>query len=72
MGMLHTVACADACCALPSLRFELGLLHFPRRRLQERAALEEMRVNFEVQLQLARAEVAKAQVRAAQIAQCTA
>jgi hypothetical protein len=32
------------------------------RLQQERAALEEMRVNFEAQLQLARAEVAKAQV----------
>lgn len=31
---------------------------------QERAALEEMRANFEAQLQLARAEVAKAQVGA--------
>jgi hypothetical protein len=48
------------------------VLRYAPHWLQERAALEEMRVNFEAQLQLARAEVAKAQVRAAHTAQCKA
>lgn len=50
----HTGSCM---CCLSSSRY----LPYP----QERAALESMRVDFEAQLQTARAQVAKAQVSAA-------